>query len=360
MECMDIQGKLSASLEGGISPGEKKDLEDHLKGCGSCRTALEDLKKAKALLHDLPEVEPPAWLKKKIMLRVRQEEERKGRILQKLFHPLHIKVPLQAMATVFIAVIAVYLFHSMEPEVQKMQAPAVTEPAAPRDEGLPKPRPSAAVPAPEAEKAPPPLLQETEKKAKEPRPREIFRGKEGEKASPRAEDPRTTGPWTPGEEKEMLAKQRDAAKEATQAPPMPKPQIQYERAPSPRKGETAAAKAPPPDMKAGIKERESISSAPLVGTPAPRMAQPFLFTVRVKDLQGAGREVEALLNQVGAHRIEKEVLEGRIVFTAMVMPETIEECLWRLSLSGEVQEKTPPPIASEREVRIRIEVLPHR
>lgn len=360
MECKDIQGKLSASIEEVIPPGEKKDLEDHLKGCASCRVALEDLKKAKALLHDLQGVEPPAWLKKKIMLRIREEEKRKGGILQKLFHPLHIKVPLQAMATVFIAVIAIYLFHSMEPEVQKMQAPLVTKPAAPGHEDLPKPRPPAAVPIPEAERAQPSSLQETNHKAKDPRG--IFRVKEGEQAPPREEDPklRTTRPLIPGEKKEMLANKRDAAEEATQAPPIRKPQIQYERPPSPRKEETVAAKASPPDMKAGIKERETLSSAPPPGALASRMAQPFLFTVRVQDLKGAGREVEALLNQVGAQRIEKEVFEGKIVFTAMVMTERIEEFRRRLSLFGELKTKTPPPTSPEGDLRIRIEVLPHR
>jgi anti-sigma factor RsiW len=143
MECKDIRGKLSPYLEGDLLPEEKKAVLEHLPSCPYCRAALEDLKKTEELVRSLEEVEPPAWMTQKIMSRVREEEERKGRLWRKLFYPLHIKVPVEAMATLFIAVIAVYVFRAVEPEMKRAQLPVspgqvVTEEKAPTPSPEPK------------------------------------------------------------------------------------------------------------------------------------------------------------------------------------------------------------------------------
>jgi hypothetical protein len=139
MECKDIREKLSAYLEGSVSPEERRLIEEHLNSCQECGNNLADLKKAGELVKDLAEVEPPAWLTQKIMSRVRAEGERKKGIFQKLFYPLHIKVPIQALATVFVAVIAVYVFRAVEPEMKLAHLPAPTEPMITRKEA---PQPS--------------------------------------------------------------------------------------------------------------------------------------------------------------------------------------------------------------------------
>jgi hypothetical protein len=139
MECKDIREKLSAYLEGSVSPEESRLIEEHLNSCQECRTSLADLKKAGELVKNLGEVEPPAWLTPKIMSRVRAEEEKKRGIFQKLFYPLHIKVPIEALATVLIAVTAVYVFRAVEPEMKLAHLPAPTEPMITRKEA---PQPS--------------------------------------------------------------------------------------------------------------------------------------------------------------------------------------------------------------------------
>src|SRR3974377_1412220 len=123
MECQDIRKNLSAYREGMVSPEEQELIEQHMASCRSCSTALYELNRAGEVVKNLREVEPPPGMKQKIMARVREEAEPKKGILQKLFSPLRIKVPLEAFATVLIAVVAVYVFKSVEPQMKDLQAP---------------------------------------------------------------------------------------------------------------------------------------------------------------------------------------------------------------------------------------------
>jgi hypothetical protein len=132
MECNNIEEKLSAYIEGLSSSEEKAMIEEHLKSCQACRTSLADLEKTVSYVKSLEDIEPPAWLSRKVMTRVRKEAAPKEGILHKLFYPLHIKLPVQAIATILIAVSAFYIFKTMQPEimpskvvVDEMTAPQV-------------------------------------------------------------------------------------------------------------------------------------------------------------------------------------------------------------------------------------------
>ncbi|MCX5835363.1 MAG: anti-sigma factor, partial [Deltaproteobacteria bacterium] len=125
MDCKRIEEKLPAYLEGALPPEEGKLIEGHVATCPNCRVALENLVKAGKLVRELEEAEPPPWLKQRIMARVREERERREGFLRRLFYPLHIKIPATALATVLIAVFAVYVFRAVEPETTYLhQAPS--------------------------------------------------------------------------------------------------------------------------------------------------------------------------------------------------------------------------------------------
>ena len=51
------------------------------------------------------------------------EHKEKG-LLQKLFYPLHIKLPIEAVGIFLIAITALYVFKSMEPELKTRVAPS--------------------------------------------------------------------------------------------------------------------------------------------------------------------------------------------------------------------------------------------
>jgi len=123
MQCSDVREKLSAYIEGIVPPEEKAPIDEHLKVCERCSKSLADLKKALAYVRNLEEVEPPPWMTQKVMARVRSETESKRGILQRIFYPLHIKLPIEAVAVIFVALMSVHLYRTMQPEMKLSKAP---------------------------------------------------------------------------------------------------------------------------------------------------------------------------------------------------------------------------------------------
>jgi len=122
MKCDNIKENLSVYIEGLSSSEDKAMIEEHLKSCRECRTSLADLKKTVSYVKSLEDIEPPAWLSQKVMTRVREEAVPQEGILHKLFYPLHIKLPVQAIATILIAISAFFIFKTMQPEVMPSKA----------------------------------------------------------------------------------------------------------------------------------------------------------------------------------------------------------------------------------------------
>jgi hypothetical protein len=109
MEHAEIQGKLSAYLDNAVSAEEKAEIKRHLGICGSCRVAIADLELTVGYIKSLPEVEPPPWLTSKIMAIVRDDTIRNPSLWQRIFFPLHVKLPIEVVALVFLCVTGYYL-----------------------------------------------------------------------------------------------------------------------------------------------------------------------------------------------------------------------------------------------------------
>ncbi|MCX5806090.1 MAG: DUF2275 domain-containing protein [Proteobacteria bacterium] len=122
--CADIEKRLSAYLDGDVAPQEQELIEEHLAMCKQCSKALENIKKTTELVRNLEEIEPPPWLKHKIMAHVREEAEKRTGIFRKLFFPLHIKIPMEVFATCLVVVMAIYVFKATGPEIRSLQAPS--------------------------------------------------------------------------------------------------------------------------------------------------------------------------------------------------------------------------------------------
>jgi len=122
--CKDIEDSLPLYAEGLLSDAERKAVEEHLAECTDCSKAMADLQKVAAMTQRLPEVEVPPWFKQRIMAMVRKEAEKKS-FAQKWFYPLRIKIPVQVMATIVIAVLAVYIYRSGDEQMKAVlpQAP---------------------------------------------------------------------------------------------------------------------------------------------------------------------------------------------------------------------------------------------
>ncbi len=123
MDHNDIRHKLSEFIDGAITPSEKAGIEQHLKTCSECADALAELRKTIEHIHAIEEVESPAWMTQKIMAKVRTEAEEKKGLFHRLFYPLAVKLPIQTVAVLFLAVTAFYIYQGINPTAKYAEAP---------------------------------------------------------------------------------------------------------------------------------------------------------------------------------------------------------------------------------------------
>lgn len=139
MEHEEIRRKLAAYLDNAVCDEDKEEIRRHLGRCGSCRGEIADLELTVRFLKSLPEVEPPPWLAEKIMANVQDETAQKKSLWGKLFLPLHVKLPIEALAMLFLCVTGYYLTRMISeqpivyrppelPQKNQGQQPSHTEP----------------------------------------------------------------------------------------------------------------------------------------------------------------------------------------------------------------------------------------
>lgn len=345
MDCRDIREKLPAFSEKALAPEEEKLAREHLARCAGCRSTLEELARAGELVRRLEEVEPPSWMAGKIMSRVREEEERKKGFLKKLFHPLHIKVPLEAAGTVLVAVLAVYLFRAVEPEMKQVPLPVPPGPAAARKE--------AAQPEIKRKAQAPPL--EREKTAggharQAPAPSAAAPPAQRNDAAGKAEPP----PSQPAEEipasREVAGMRADERAEAPQVS-RKEEASRLPKLPQAPERERAAGAAP---FAARAKESPKLAAASKAGARAPGLV---IITLRARDQKTAGREVERILEEFGAGRMEREGGEKREILKTALPAEKGREFLERLKDLGEIRRAGALFENLEGEVPVQVEIV---
>ena len=123
MDHNDIRHKLSEYIDGAVTPQELAVIEEHLKTCTTCSEALAELRKTIEQVKQIEEVEAPAWMTQKIMTNVRAEAEQKKGLFHWLFYPLAKKLPIQAVAVLFLTVTVYYIYNSMHPAEKYAEAP---------------------------------------------------------------------------------------------------------------------------------------------------------------------------------------------------------------------------------------------
>jgi hypothetical protein len=232
---------------------------------------------------------------------------------------------MQALASVLIVVLALYVYRSVEPEMKVAQTPSDTA----YEKGT--------------------ILQDRLQQS---------RGKADRAA-------KAPSPSSPASEPAKVEKNEEAADRQTQglstATPSPKQRepVQEEKivppAAAPREAETTVSGGTGATMK----------QSP--GVPAPQAApehrlsiakktEQTNITLRANDVITATVEVKELLSQLGARSIAAESHSGRALITAELGVQRIEEFFKKLRDLGQVEEKGLPPAFAEGLVSIRIEV----
>jgi hypothetical protein len=308
MECKDMQKRLSAYLDKAVSSKQKKAIDAHLKQCKRCRRYLVDLQKTIGYVQQLAEVEPPKWLAQRVMAQVRQEAEEQPGIVKRLFFPFHIKLPLEAIALILVAVGAVYIFKGMQPQVQLARIPTEQKEMAPASARAPKKEAPAAM--------------------------------SKEKPAP-----------TAGGDQLMYEKRVETRAERSMG---------KAKAPAKMMEQEAAAPAVPA---AGTAYRDETGRR---GLPAPKAVTPrttakgkakeVYFLVHVEDLAHASRDIEETLRQLGARAIQTAPLQDKTVIDAEIDAKKVQALTDQLHLLGEVQEKGVAMEAQEGDVEVRIDL----
>ncbi len=305
MECKDIQKRLSAYLEKAVSPQQKTAIDAHLQECKRCRQDLADLKRTIEYVRRLEEVEPPRWLAQRVMARVRAEAEEKPGIVKRLFYPFYIKLPLEAIAVIFIAVGAIYIFKTMQPQMQLAKIPTETREVAPAPATAPK------------------------------------------KEAPAAPSKKEPAPATAGDQ--LMYEKRMGT--------------QAERPMGKAKAPAAMAEQERTAPAAGTAYRDESDRRGLLAPTAvsPKRAakgktQEVHFLVHVADLDTASRDIAETLRQLGGRAITTEPLKNKAVIDAEIDVNKLQELTDQLHLIGEVQEKGLAMETREGNVEIRIDL----
>jgi len=313
MNCSEIQQKLSAFIDGIVSSEEKTFIEDHLKSCSKCSESLEDLRKTVDYVQRLDDIEPPDWLRQKIIAGIRPETELKKGILKKLFYPLHVKLPIEAAAIIFIAITALYIFRTIQPEVKIAKAPSEE---LTKQIPLPLSQPlETTTPSSHLEKTIPSPLP-NEKKAK---------GEFEEQPAP-AKNPAIM----------------DKSAEEPQAP-------------------AQLAKRDEVGPSAGAASKEESRTGALSGAAKEKVIaerkETVSISIRVSDVRTASQDIEKTLMQFEGKITKTEYLENRELVTAEIDSQKLEEFIDNLKYIGEIEKKEWIFEAYKHDVQIKIEIV---
>jgi hypothetical protein len=362
INCAHCNEQLSTYLDGIMTTEEKRLIEEHLSMCEQCSLTLSELKRTQETLRNLEEVEPPPWFTQKIMGRVREEAESKKGLFQRLFYPLHIKIPVEALATCLIVILAVFVYKNTEPEIKAIHQPEKTvtasrEQTQKQDSGVssaPKqiegktdstlkedhePQRNAINPAHPESTVADGLIKDTPSPAEIPQLRMTEKSTEG--TGSRYE--------TKTSEAEVLKKQE------------PMPAQKAATAPLAKLKEDSIS---PPAGSTTIRGTQGALKAPMAREiQAPSAIEPgqILFTVLTNNIETTIKETEALLNRFGAINIKRSSRQPHsITFNADLPGQKVTEFYNALKAAEDVKEKDIPfkPPEEYQAVRIEITVNP--
>jgi hypothetical protein len=336
MDHNEIRHALSDYLDGSLARPEQEAVGEHLKNCSQCSDALRELKKTVEHVSSLEQVEPPEWMTHKIMTRVRGEAEKKG-LFHRLFFPLHIKLPLEALGVVLLAVTAVFVYHNTQPvaPLSEHAAPAF-EKTAPPDMEKEQPSKNKAIPGTQAlpqkpeykaldmkqayEPPPPPALERNI-----PGPSRQADAPEGAGDERFAEQPamQPQGNMQDEGNSEGRAASKDAKRKGSAAEQeTPKTRI-APRAAAPSSGEAADSLAQGRTRSAGQLKQAQPSGAHL--------------SVAVRSIPEASVLIEKTVKELGGSVTRKETSRTTLDLSVKVPPDRTPELIELLKRLGKVK-----------------------
>lgn len=363
MTCNEVENRLPAYLEDLLSPEEQKNIAEHLSSCPRCSRAFADLKKAEQLVRGLGEVEPPPFFEQRIMSRVREEAGRKQGILRRLFYPLHIKVPIQALATLLVAVLAFYVYQTGDPEMKRMAPLPIPLTELGKSRTTAESPETFASPSTVAPVKPAPAGDLPEKD------RQRFAAPPFEKG---AKGERMADARAPVREERSAAMKPAAPVMAVREKDVPPAGVETLIKAQDRAGKLDADPAPenlPPEQKrkektvdtgaAAGESRKAISAtSPSRMTARASIKQSAIdLTIQVGDAAAAIREIEARLGQINARIIERQHRKEGEFLKAEIAAYNVAAFLDLLEAMGKVNLETGSLAVPEGNVTVSIKII---
>jgi len=329
MGCDKIQEQLSAYLDDALSPAEKETIDNHLRSCLKCRKALADLEITVSSIKGLDEIIPPPWLTQKIMTSVKAEAERKKRsLLQKLFYPLHIKLPLEAVGIFLVAITALYVFKNMEPELKTRITPSEETVSEYAEKG-------------KARQLRPKVKKQSQS------PGGMSSNKDETAAGSPSHQERGQLP-APLSEQFIYDKKPPVKEKYSEELKAPEKNMLMKSAPSPAglsaPDELKQERAPqaPGKIISGLSEKEDIS-----------------LSFKAIDIDSAKRELEEALSDLGGKLVKEEPASDTLIIIGELGSDKLLPFMKKLKTLGYVKEMTPTPMSDKDRVLIKITVSRH-
>lgn len=349
-QCKDIESKLPFYAEGSLSDTEKQAVEKHLADCPACRRELAWLRKTSQLVENLSAVEEPPWFQQKIMAGVRIEAEKKSSA-QKWFYPLRIRIPMQIMATIVIAVLAVYIYRSGDEQVKRI-LPQAPKPAM----EMQKEQTTARLPqaADRAEPMPPRKATTLREAVKQDRQAVEDKSASGEGQKSRIWD---SAPEIVNETDATRTKAPEERKDEVGATVPSRqhelPAVQEQMAES---GKRTADHALTGMAKSRRDDKITAPAAPASMAASVALPLQAVVLLQVDDSNAAAVEVEKNLAKYNVRKVTKQSARGSLWIKADVSGKVWKNVLAELKGIGAVKEKVAPADIGERDITLRIEI----
>jgi len=336
----DLREKLSAYMDGEVSPEERSAIEEHLKVCAACSQALGELRETAQRVKTLQEVEPPAWMTHKIMAQVRSKAEPRTSIWQKLFFPLHVKLPIEAVTALFCVVLGYYVYQSAQPAVKLAEAPVQYEQESPAGKKeAPKPSPAS---QPVSEPG-------SEKQAGTGGVRQAVKDEAKIQASAaKAEREQTAGQPAAG------YRERKAAPTPSTAPAQTPVEQRSVEAAAPQ----SAGNQPEAARDTARSEVRAKAAAGPAGALAVAKAPASEVNLLVTDLEKATTEVKDNIGQAGGSVVRTDSGKNEVVISATIPPARLEGLIDHLNKLGRIRDRNLLPAQSDAPVCITITITP--
>jgi len=103
-------------------------------------------------------------------------------------------------------------------------------------------------------------------------------------------------------------------------------------------------------------ESEAEAQKPTFKMATREKARHISVTLTVRDAAQAARETENLLNQLGAQKIKRELIENTQIITAELQAQKVEELSEKLRTIGAIKERDSFQQIPEGDVPVRIEI----